>query len=55
MLRWALMFLIFALVAGALGFFVIAGTAAVVAKWLFAIFLVVFVVSLITGRRAVGA
>jgi uncharacterized membrane protein YtjA (UPF0391 family) len=55
MLSWALMFLIVALIAGALGFFVIAGTAAVVAKWLFVIFLIVFVVSLFTGRRALSA
>jgi uncharacterized membrane protein YtjA (UPF0391 family) len=40
---------------GALGFFLIEGAAAVVAKWCFVIFLVVFVVSLITGRRVVGA
>jgi uncharacterized membrane protein YtjA (UPF0391 family) len=51
MLRWSLVFLVVALIAGALGFFAVAGTAAVIAKWLFVIFLVIFVVSLITGRR----
>jgi uncharacterized membrane protein YtjA (UPF0391 family) len=54
MLRWALIFLIVALIAGALGFFAISGTAALVAKWFFVIFLIVFVVSLIIGRRAVS-
>jgi uncharacterized membrane protein YtjA (UPF0391 family) len=50
MLRWALIFLIVALIAGALGFFAVSGTAAVIAKWLFVIFLIVFVVSLVSGR-----
>ena len=50
MLRSALIFLIVALIAGALGFFGVAGTAGTIAKWLFVIFLILFVVSLITGR-----
>ncbi len=50
MLSWALSFLIIALIAGALGFFTIAGTAAMIAKVLFIIFLVLFLVALI-GRR----
>jgi uncharacterized membrane protein YtjA (UPF0391 family) len=52
MLSWALTFLIIALVAGLLGFGMVAGTAASIAKILFAVFLILFVVSLITGRRA---
>jgi uncharacterized membrane protein YtjA (UPF0391 family) len=51
MLRYALIFLIIALIAGALGFFSLSGTAMYIAKVLFFIFLVIFVVSLILGRR----
>ena len=51
MLNWAIMFLIIALVAAVLGFTTIMGTAAWIAKVLFVVFLVLFVVSLITGRR----
>jgi len=53
MLYWSLMFLLIAIVAGALGLWVVAGTAASIAKILFVIFMVLFLVSLITGRRAV--
>jgi uncharacterized membrane protein YtjA (UPF0391 family) len=51
MLNYALVFLLIALIAGALGFGVVAGTAASVAKILFFIFLVLFVASLLRGRR----
>jgi uncharacterized membrane protein YtjA (UPF0391 family) len=51
MLSWALMFLILAIVAGVLGFGVVAGTAAWIAKVLFVVFLVLLLVSLFTGRR----
>lgn len=51
MLGWALMFLIIALVAGLFGFGLIGGMAYGVAKILFFVFLVLFIVSLITGRR----
>lgn len=51
MLNWALTFLIVALIAGALGFGGIAGTATEIAKILFGVFLVLFVISLIFGRR----
>lgn len=50
MLGWALMFLLFAVIAAVLGFGTIAGTAAWIAKVLFVVFLVLFVVSLFTGR-----
>jgi uncharacterized membrane protein YtjA (UPF0391 family) len=53
MLSWALFFLVIALIAGVLGFGVIAGTAASIAKLLFFVFLVLFVVALITGRSPV--
>jgi uncharacterized membrane protein YtjA (UPF0391 family) len=43
------MFLIIALVAGVLGFGVIAGTSAWIAQVLFVVFLVLFLVSLLTG------
>lgn len=47
MLGWALTFLLVALVAAALGFGGIAGTSAGIAKILFWIFIILFVVSLI--------
>ena len=49
MLYWSLMFLIVAIVAAVLGFGAVAGTAAAIAKILFWVFLVVFLVSLILG------
>ena len=51
MLSWAIAFLVIALIAGILGFGVIAGTAAGLAKIVFFIFLILFLVSLIRGRR----
>lgn len=51
MLSWAVTFLIVALIAAVLGFGVIAGTAATIAKLLFFVFLILFVVSLVSGRR----
>jgi uncharacterized membrane protein YtjA (UPF0391 family) len=51
MLTYALIFFIVALLAGILGFGVIAGTAATIAKVLFVIFLILFVVSLLRGRK----
>jgi uncharacterized membrane protein YtjA (UPF0391 family) len=51
-LNYAITFLIIAIIAGVLGFGVIAGTAAVIARVLFIIFLVLFVASLFGGRRA---
>lgn len=50
MLSWTLTFLIIALIAGALGFGVVAGTAAWVAQVCFVIFIVLFLVSLVSGR-----
>ena len=50
MLGWALTFLIVALIAAALGFGGIAGAATGIAKILFFVFLVAFVVSLVLGR-----
>jgi uncharacterized membrane protein YtjA (UPF0391 family) len=55
MLYWTVLFLVVALVAGALGFGVIGGMAYTAAKILFFIFLVLFILSLFTGavRRPV--
>jgi len=51
MLSYAVTFLLVALIAGVLGFGVISGTAAMIAKVLFVLFLVFFLLSLFTGRR----
>jgi uncharacterized membrane protein YtjA (UPF0391 family) len=51
MLNYAFLFLIIALLAAVLGFGVIAGTAATIAKILFLLFLILFIVSLILGKR----
>ncbi|HYH69330.1 MAG TPA: DUF1328 domain-containing protein [Urbifossiella sp.] len=52
MLRWALMFLVIALVAALFGFTDVAGTSIFAAKILFFVFLVLFVVSLVAGNRS---
>jgi uncharacterized membrane protein YtjA (UPF0391 family) len=52
MLTYAVTFLIIALIAGVLGFGVIAGTAATIAKVLFFVFLILFAVSLLRGRHS---
>jgi len=49
MLQWALTFLVLAIVAAAFGFFGIAGDLAWIGKVLFVVFLVLFLVGLITG------
>ena len=51
MLRWALIFLVIALIAGVLGFTNVYVAAAGIAKVLFTIFLILFIVMLIMGRR----
>jgi uncharacterized membrane protein YtjA (UPF0391 family) len=52
MLNLTITFLVIALIAGVLGFTGIYVAAAGIAKILFFIFLVLFVISLFTGRRA---
>jgi uncharacterized membrane protein YtjA (UPF0391 family) len=52
MLGYTLLFLVIALIAGALGFGVVAGTAALIAKVLFVVFLVLFVASFFRFRKA---
>ena len=49
MLYWAAVFFIIAIIAAVFGFGGVAGTAVGVAKILFFIFLVLFIVSLLTG------
>lgn len=51
MLSWAITFLVIAIVAAVLGFGGIAGAATGIAKILFGVFLVLFVLSFILGRR----
>jgi uncharacterized membrane protein YtjA (UPF0391 family) len=51
MLHYALIFFVVALIAAVLGFGGIAGAAAGIAKILFFVFLILFVVSLVMGRR----
>jgi uncharacterized membrane protein YtjA (UPF0391 family) len=53
MLHYSLIFLVIAIVAALFGFGLIASAAAGLAKVLFIIFLVLFVVTLITGQRRV--
>ncbi len=52
MLRWAVLFLVIAIIAAIFGFGGIAGDAVWIAKILAFIFVILFVVSLILGRGA---
>ena len=54
MLKWAFIFLLIAIVAGIFGFTGVEATAATIAKWLFGIFLVLFIAALTIGL-AIGA
>jgi uncharacterized membrane protein YtjA (UPF0391 family) len=51
MLRMSLVFLVIALIAALFGFGIIEGYSLLIAKVLFFLFLVLFVVSLVTGSR----
>jgi uncharacterized membrane protein YtjA (UPF0391 family) len=51
MLSWALTFLVLALIAGLLGFGLVAGMSFTIAKVLFFVFLILLLVSLVRGRR----
>jgi uncharacterized membrane protein YtjA (UPF0391 family) len=53
MLRWAFIFLVVGLIAAVLGFTNVAGTSIEIAKMLFFVFMVIFVVLLVAGL-AVG-
>jgi uncharacterized membrane protein YtjA (UPF0391 family) len=54
MLSWAIGFFIVALIAAIFGFTGLAGTAVGIAKVLFFLFLIAFVVSLVMGYRGRG-
>lgn len=57
MLRWAFIFLVIGLIAGILGFTGVAGASIAIAKALFFVFMVIFLVLLIIGltvARRVG-
>jgi uncharacterized membrane protein YtjA (UPF0391 family) len=49
MLRWAVIFLVIGLIAGLLGFTGVAGASIAIAKTLFFIFMVIFLVLLLAG------
>jgi len=53
MLHWSLVFLVFALIAAILGFGGLDGAAVGIAKILFFVFLVIWLVAFLLGRRAV--
>jgi uncharacterized membrane protein YtjA (UPF0391 family) len=55
MIRWAVIFAILALIAGVLGFGGLAGDFAYITKVLLFVFLVLFVVSLVLGRRVLDS
>ena len=54
MLRWAITFFIIALIAGALGFYGLEGASMQIARSCAVVFLVLFVVALVAGRRVLG-
>lgn len=51
MFRWGIIFLIIALIEAALGFGGLAGTAAWAAKVVFVVGIILFLISLFTGRK----
>jgi uncharacterized membrane protein YtjA (UPF0391 family) len=53
-LKWALIFLVISLIAGAFGFTGIARGAATISKFLFAVFLILFLIFLVLALMAVG-
>jgi uncharacterized membrane protein YtjA (UPF0391 family) len=55
MLQWALIFLVLALVAGVFGFGLVASAAAGIAKILFFLFIILFLVSIVSGGLRRGA
>ncbi|MDR2902105.1 MAG: DUF1328 domain-containing protein [Lactobacillales bacterium] len=52
MFSWAILFLLVAIAAGFLGFWGLAGTAAWMAKAVFVVGIVLFLISLIFGKRS---
>ena len=55
MLRWAIIFFLVAIAAGVFGFGGVSAGAAMIAKWLFFIFVVLFIVSIVMhGAKKAG-
>jgi len=54
MLKWAIIFLVISLIAGAFGFTGIARGAATISKILFVLFLILFLIFLVLAYTAVG-
>jgi uncharacterized membrane protein YtjA (UPF0391 family) len=54
MLKWAIIFLVISLIAGALGFSGVARGAATISKVLFGLFLILFLIFLVLALTAVG-
>ncbi len=54
MLRWAILFFVLAIIAGVFGFGGVATASAGIAKTLFVVFLIIFVVTLVLGRGRGG-
>lgn len=54
MLRWAIVFALIAIVASGLGFFGLADTSAQIAKLFALVFVVLFIIALVAGRRTLG-
>lgn len=55
MIKWAITFLVLAIIAGLFGFGLIANMAYGIAKILFYVFIALFVLSLIFGKRILGS
>ena len=53
MLTWAVVFLVIAIVAGFFGFNRVAGTSTQIAKLLFFVFVVLFIISLLMGTSII--
>jgi uncharacterized membrane protein YtjA (UPF0391 family) len=51
MLNYAILFLIIGLIAGVLGFGVIAGTAAAIARICFVVFIAFFAIAMLRGKK----
>ena len=54
MLRWAITFAIIAIIAAALGFGTLSNVSADIAKLFALVFLVLFVIAIVAGRRVAG-
>jgi uncharacterized membrane protein YtjA (UPF0391 family) len=55
MLNWAITFLVIALIAAIFGFGILAGTAMEIARIIFFVFIVLFIISFFTGRKTPSA